>query len=227
MRVPASLGATIFWVQMFFWFRIFDSLAQYVDLIFQTAFEIRNFMFVLVSLLFMFGSGLYLIQINRMSPHVQDSQIYNFDGETDKSLFFYSMFRQYFILLGDFGDMQLSRETDELSGLPFVFANLENILAKLYFVGSTFFTQIVVLNMLIAIMSSTFDRHQTDLEANAKRQKLILQAEYSKLVHFYKQVLCKCRRQKTFEKQPSRYLVLMTPKASNEQDEDNDDHNEE
>lgn len=186
VRVPASLGATILWVQCFFWFRIFDSLAQYVDLIFQTAFEIRNFMLVLMSLLFMFGSGLYVIQINRMSPQMEEMQIYNYDSDTNSSLFAFSMFRQYFILLGDFGDMSLKRSTEGLTGEVIAFAMIENLLAQIYFIGSTFFTQIVVLNMLIAIMSSTFDRHQSDLEANAKRQKLILQAEYSKLVHFYK-----------------------------------------
>lgn len=143
-------------------------------------------MLVLMSLLFMFGSGLYVIQINRMSPQMEEMQIYNYDSDTNSSLFAFSMFRQYFILLGDFGDMSLKRSTEGLTGEVIAFAMIENLLAQIYFIGSTFFTQIVVLNMLIAIMSSTFDRHQSDLEANAKRQKLILQAEYSKLVHFYK-----------------------------------------
>lgn len=36
VRVIASLAMIFVWSQLFFWFRLFDSLAQYVDLIFQT-----------------------------------------------------------------------------------------------------------------------------------------------------------------------------------------------
>ena len=54
-----------------------------------------------------------------------------------------------------------------------------------YFICSQFFAQILVLNMLIAIMSATFDRHNEDMEQNAMRQKLLLQAEFVKLLHFY------------------------------------------
>lgn len=69
----------------------------------------------------------------------------------------------------------------------------------LYFIGSTFITQIVIFNMLIAIMASTFARHNEDLDQNAKRQKLILQSEYVKLVKFYKRVFacCSCRKKES------------------------------
>ena len=47
--------------------------------------------------------------------------------------------------------------------------DLENWLVLFYFLGATFFTQIVIMNMLIAIMGSTYDRHNEDLHANATR----------------------------------------------------------
>ena len=62
---------------------------------------------------------------------------------------------------------------------------MENTLVMIYFFGSTFFTQIVILNMLVAIMGSTFTRHNEDLHEKAKRQKLVLQAEFVELLNFY------------------------------------------
>ena len=49
------------WSQLFLWFRLFDSLAQYVDLIFQTISDIREFITVLIAIVFMFLSGFYMI----------------------------------------------------------------------------------------------------------------------------------------------------------------------
>ena len=61
VRIIGSLAMIGLWSQLFFWFRLFDSLAQYVDLIFQTVEDIGNFMTVLISLVLMFMSGFYMI----------------------------------------------------------------------------------------------------------------------------------------------------------------------
>ena len=74
---------------------------------------------------------------------------------------------QYLLILGDFDNMSFVRSKE---GYGDFFDNgvnrwitIENLLVMAYFIGSTFFTQIVILNMLIAIMSATFDRHNEDL----------------------------------------------------------------
>ena len=69
--------------------------------------------------------------------------------------------------------------------------NFENKLVMIYFLGSTFFTQIVIFNMLIAIMGATFSRHNEDQESNAKRQKLALQAEFVNVVETYETIISK------------------------------------
>ena len=51
---------------------------------------------------------------------------------------------------------------------------MEDKLVVIYFVISMFITQIVILNMLIAIMGATFGRHTEDQESKGKRQKLVL-----------------------------------------------------
>ena len=64
--------------------------------------------------------------------------------------------------------MNFERSSD-FYGEHTIWVEMENWLSLFYFLGSTFFTQIVILNMLIAIMGSTFDRHNEDLHANATR----------------------------------------------------------
>lgn len=66
VRIVGSIAMICLWSQLFFWFRLFDSLAQYVDLIFQTVEDIGKFMTVFIALVFMFMNGFYMIQLNRM-----------------------------------------------------------------------------------------------------------------------------------------------------------------
>ena len=40
VRIIASLNSVLMWVQVFFWMRLFDSTAQYVDLVIETVFDI-------------------------------------------------------------------------------------------------------------------------------------------------------------------------------------------
>ena len=71
--------------------------------------------------------------------------------------------------------------------------------------------------MLIAIMSDTFSRHNDDLHANATRQKLVLQAEFVKLLNFYKNSMKCCPKKslKNFkldiEDNSTGYLFVIQP----------------
>lgn len=94
-----------------------------------------------------------------------------------------STFYMYKMILGDWSLFIFERNSigfDDSGWIEF-----EGLLVLAYFIGATFVTQIVVLNMLIAIMGQTFSNHNEDLYANAKRQKLVLQAEFTELVEFY------------------------------------------
>ena len=61
IRILASICLVLLWFQLFFWLRLFDRTAQYVDLIISTAVEISDYMLLLYLLLFMFGTGIYMI----------------------------------------------------------------------------------------------------------------------------------------------------------------------
>mmetsp|Transcript_22870 Transcript_22870/g.30478 ORF Transcript_22870/g.30478 Transcript_22870/m.30478 type:complete len:319 (+) Transcript_22870:261-1217(+) len=174
VRILASIGAVGLWSQMVLWFRLFDTLAQFVDLIFETMHDIRHFLYVLLSIMFMFHSGFFLLGINRIaSEDINEEPMYPYD-EDQAPLLGSSILNQYFLLLGDFGNMNLMRGYGQYSGSNSAWAFLENCIIIVLFVSSTFLSQIVTLNMLVAIMSSTFDRHSADLHQNEQRQKLVL-----------------------------------------------------
>ena len=78
------------------------------------------------------------------------------------SLFGAGMFNQYLLILGEFNNEGIRRINEDYENSSWIRA--ENYLSIYYFFGQTFITQIVILNMLIAIMVSTFDRHNEDLD---------------------------------------------------------------
>ena len=71
----------------------------------------------------------------------------------------------YKIILGDWSYFVVERSTDGYEDKGFI--ELESFLVLSYFIGATFFAQIVILNMLIAIMGSTFDNHNEDNHQNS------------------------------------------------------------
>ena len=99
------------------------------------------------------------------------------------------------MLFGEFGDAKLRRGYFGLEGRMQTEVTIENIIVTIYFVGTTFFAQITILNMLIALMSKTFQQHSDNLNNLGKRQKLKLMSEYLIVIEFYRKYLCcLCKR---------------------------------
>ena len=94
------------------------------------------------------------------------SIFYDSDIESH-TLYTAGLINQYFLILGSFNKDGLWRINDMYEESAWM--HIENVLSIMYFFGSTFICQIVIFNMLIAIMSATFDRHNEDLNQNAKR----------------------------------------------------------
>lgn len=66
LRQMAALGLLGIWMELFNWLRLFDSSAQYVDLIKETIQDIGYFMLVFMELMLMFMVIFYMLQINRV-----------------------------------------------------------------------------------------------------------------------------------------------------------------
>ena len=60
------------------------------------------------------------------------------------------------MLLGDFEKAHFRRNSEEVNKDLEASVVFENYLVMIYFIGASFFAQITILNMLIAIMSQTF-----------------------------------------------------------------------
>ena len=111
--------------------------------------DISDFGIVLVIFLFSSGSAVYLMNMNRM-PQVsmvasEEELETAMVQPTTKGMLANSISFQYLLMLG-------AAETNSFGKYEVWFDSI-----VLY---STFMTQILILNMLIAIMSDTFERHQ-------------------------------------------------------------------
>lgn len=74
VRILASMACVGMWLQLFFWLRLFDSTAQYVDLIIETVMDISEFMKLLLLLIIMFSTGIYLVELNRLENAYDNSE---------------------------------------------------------------------------------------------------------------------------------------------------------
>ena len=70
-----------------------------------------------------------------------------YDDEIFESSYLNSFLNQYLLTLGEFSLDNYTKSTDQNSGIDWSF-----------FLGATFFGQLLILNMLIAIMANTFDK---------------------------------------------------------------------
>lgn len=61
LRMLASLALVQLWEQMFYWLRLFDRTARYIDLIIDTVRDIGIFTLILLLLLILFASGVYMV----------------------------------------------------------------------------------------------------------------------------------------------------------------------
>ena len=111
LRILASIAEVSMWTQLFFWMRLFDSSAQYVDLIINTVLDIYEFTKLLFLLLFTFTAGFYMIQINRLENSVSSEEPL-FPHEENASVFWEAIFFQYRVLLGDFEEFKFRRSLE-------------------------------------------------------------------------------------------------------------------
>ena len=82
-----------------------------------------------------------------------------------------AIYNQYLLMLGEFG----IREN--------FMKGSDKVLVILLFVGATFFAQITMLNMLIAIMGDVFDELTEHREVKATEMKLAILAEQAPVLN--------------------------------------------
>ena len=146
------------------WLRLFDNTSFYVTLITKTISDILYIGFIIVIILVYIGLAMYMLELN---AEIGD------DTAVIQPIFHQflvdSIINQYLLMLGEF----------HMDG----FKNHSNaVLCYIFFISTTFISQITFLNMLIAIMGDTFDRVIDQRPTYSLKNKLMLMAAMKSMI---------------------------------------------
>ena len=186
-RVLASIFSFLLILKAFDWMRLFQSTGFYVMLVRETLNDIQAFMILLIAVIMMFAIPMLMLNLNR-SDAEDNLLIDPVIGFAPLDAFI----NQYLLALGEFS-------MDHFDGNP------QTQLIYTFFIMATFFTQITMLNMLIAIMGDTFERITENKEINATKTKLELIADLAEVLD-----------NRMIEGRDGDYLYIVTP--TNEDD---------
>ena len=122
------------------WLRLFDNTSFYVTLILQTFVDIGYFLFITLLLLIYIGNAMYMLHLN--ADYGEDNNIIQ---PVFGNFILDSTLNQFNLMIGEFN-------TD-----GFV-KHASPALCYILFILTVIISQITFLNMLIAIMSDTFEK---------------------------------------------------------------------
>ena len=90
----------------------------------------------------MFFSGFYMIQLNRMEPPFYEGKTPIFPAHDDSNgwVFGHGILRMWYLVLGDFGDVNLIRSYENFDDEEQIWIMLENFLSVVFFIGATMIT---------------------------------------------------------------------------------------
>ena len=148
----AVLAVTLVWLKLFYWMKLFESTSKFVTLIMETMYDIRIFICIVFGFLMMFGNAIYIYNSIRDGENQLATNVF---GTGILSL----GFNQYLLALGEF-DMDNFNEGGNTKELWFLF------------VCATFFSQIMILNMLVGIMGETLGKVNEKAEQAALSQQI-------------------------------------------------------
>ena len=171
MRTFGAFSCFFMWIKVFYWMRLFSSLAYYVKLIQQTISDSLQFMLMVLIIILSFANFFFVIDRNL---------VLNFAGDRKDSRSYYDTYTESPIrdviisvyMLGALGDFD---STVYRKGYDRYFAVLMFLLA-------TFIISVVFMNMLIAIMGETFGQVQEVSEESGLREQVVLIADHAWLL---------------------------------------------
>jgi hypothetical protein len=137
----SSIAIVLQWLMLFYWLRLFPNLAFYVTMITETLADISTFLIMFIAVIIMFANSIYTLNqieviINGDEDNPQTDSTYQLSVDVP---FIDSILHQYRVGLGDLITIGYADHP-------------ARVLVWIYFVLATLFTQVMFLNMLIAIM---------------------------------------------------------------------------
>jgi len=189
LRIMAAIASFCMLAKVFDWLRLFEETAFYILLMSETLKDISSFLILLLTALMMFGVPMIMLNLNRSA-----------DASVVESTFgpwVFNMFlNQYLLALREFN-------YGNFAGQP------QAIFCYVIFIGATFFTQITMLNMLIAIMGDSFERVIENRDVNSTKMKLNFMNDMAGTVGQY-----------SSEDEPEVFMFVVKPEESDVQDGD-------
>ena len=136
------LATLLLYVKALAWLRLFSGTSFYIRLITETINDIAFFMVIFFIFIAAFANAIYILNLKRIKSDEENLLISEY---TDSDTLTNALIMQYLLALGDFAFTE-----------GFVKSSPNSNLVWVLFVMATFFTQITILNMLIAIMGDAF-----------------------------------------------------------------------
>ena len=162
LRVFAAFASCFTLIKLFDWLRLFEQTAFYVLLLEITMQDIKYFFLLVLATLMMFGVPLLMLDGSSKDGFELIDGTFNF-------WIIDLMYNQYLLALGEFG-------LDNFGEHP------QAALVYFFFVLATFFSQLTMLNMLIAIMGDSFAKVFENQAVNGTRMKLAILGDLSSIL---------------------------------------------
>mmetsp|Transcript_20852 Transcript_20852/g.28103 ORF Transcript_20852/g.28103 Transcript_20852/m.28103 type:complete len:224 (-) Transcript_20852:524-1195(-) len=190
-RLTAAFLCFILWLKMFDWLRMFDTTSFYIKLIIMTIKDILPFFLIYPIFLVCFGSALYCVNMTRDGVVGAGAAEPDFDPDAvspleeaeggdggsliEPKIGFWlidCVINMHLLALGEF-------EMDNFEGE-------HQVLIWCIFMAAIFVNFIIALNMIIAIMSNTFNEVLAGQVQHAREMKLSLLSDYISLIRRFR-----------------------------------------
>ena len=145
-RLVSACAMIAMWIKFSYWMRLFHATSHFIRMIMHVLRDVRPFMIMFFIVVGLFANSFLILDEIRRDKGMTDFIIQPAVGNHVID----ALIRTYLMGIGEFGLENFHKEN-----APLVW---------ILFIASTFITQLVFLNVLIAIMSDTFAREQENVE---------------------------------------------------------------
>lgn len=137
LGIMSAFASCFLMLKVYDWLRLFEKTSFYVKLVELTIESVGWFMILFSIALIGFGVPMSMLDMNRSAESQMIPSIFGW-------WFFDAFYNQYLLSLGEFASLSVAE------------GNSQAQLVLSFFITATFFSQITMLNMLIAIMGDSF-----------------------------------------------------------------------
>ena len=192
----ASLATFILWVLMLYWMRLSQNLSFYVDIVTSSIQDIKYFLLMLVLIILTFSNALLILDLNNKDEYGESTKSYeSFISDVSGDTFFSSIIQQFSLGLG-------TVPTDNIINNKF------RILIWVYFIAAVIVTNVAFFNILIAIVSDTYERIMESKERSNLIQQVEITTEFKDFLKFDQEFTSK------------NYLYFIEPKEDDDKIQD-------